>query len=148
MNNENEKLLRFLHKLVEKQADQYVENLIRKVIRGLRVIKITTTGDDTVLANCWDEICVQQQDERFYSWDYFEMTIEGVVEGCFDSLSLFEQQCINFAMVQSPYEEPHDYEAIYTEGVVEFIQQKVLQETTDYTNSRIRAYLDARYNFE
>lgn len=147
MTDDDEKLFDYLYKLVDKQADKYVAALVDKVVRDLRKIKVTLSGDDSILANCWDEICVQEQEERFYLWEAYEMTINGVIEGCFEELSYFEKQCVNFAMLQQLHDDgDHDYKAIYTEGIIEFIFKQVLDKAKSYMNARIRKYLEPNFD--
>ena len=41
----------------------------------LRTLGATLSGDDTVLGNVWDEICVQVQYEESIFWDAYKETV-------------------------------------------------------------------------
>lgn len=148
MTDDEQLQYRFLYKLVDQQTDKFIPALTRKVIRELQRLNVTTSGDDSSLKNCWDEICVQQQDECFWAWDVYEQTIERVIEGVFEQLPEFEQKCINFSVLTQHPDYVESYDGIYTEEVVSFILQRVLSEANNYTNPQIRAYLNSRFEFD
>ncbi|WP_138994898.1 hypothetical protein [Larkinella sp. C7] len=129
---------------VDRQADAHVESLLNLIRTDLQDIKITLSGEDSPLENCWDEVCAHWQGEEFLIWEPYRMTIEGVIEGCFDDLPHKTQLYINFAaLVASDYRtEEHDYEAIYEERILTFLYDKVMELALKDTNPRIEAYLD------
>ena len=47
--------------IVKYLAEAIFRCITTRTVRDLQGIDITLPGDDTVLANCWDEICVRQQ---------------------------------------------------------------------------------------
>ncbi|RIV25469.1 hypothetical protein DYU11_09230 [Fibrisoma montanum] len=127
-------------------ANQHVDALVNQVKADLEGIKYTLSGDDSPLENCWDEICAQEQSQRFLIWEPYEMTIKGVIEGCFDALSHQDQLYINFAALQvATYIDDPSYECLYVAEIKQFLSRKVLQLALNDTNPRVDAYLDPSY---
>ena len=133
---------------VEDLAEKQVEALLNQIVSDLKRIEHTLSGDDSPLINCWDEICVQQQSERFFSWEAYEMTIEGVIAGCFDALAPEQQRYVSFAAVnQAGDVDVPEYAGIYVDEVTQYLYREVLQLATNDTNPRIEAYLGTYSDF-
>ena len=133
---------------VDRLAKAYVETLISQVLTDLKNIESVATGDDKLLGNCWDDICVHQQSEGFTIWAPYQMTIEGVVEGCFDALPTTEKQYVNFAALQNTDIHESDYSCIYEDDIIEFVYKKVMERALNDTNPRVEAFLDPCYERE
>src|SRR5207244_4032167 len=53
----------------------------KRVILALQRLKdCRLSGDDSVLENTWDEICVQVQDQESVYWDAYDATVRMFVE--------------------------------------------------------------------
>lgn len=69
-------------RIISRLADLECKRLSRKVIRGLqKMTEGMQSGDDSVLANVWDEVCVQVQGQEFVMWDVYLDTISSVIVG-------------------------------------------------------------------
>ncbi|GAB4017506.1 hypothetical protein [Spirosoma koreense] len=144
MNSSSQNSLDTSYEYLDLHADSCVETLLNQIKSDLESINQHIDGDDEgPLENCWDEICAQRQGEEFYSWEFYEMTIEGVIEGCFESLSHQEQLFVNFAAVQASNTiDELDYESINMDEISTFLMHKILQIALNDTNPRVQAYLD------
>lgn len=66
--------------IVEWVADTECKRIAAKVRRELqRMTEGMQSGDDSPLANLWDEVCVQMQQELSYVWEDYEDIMEGLI---------------------------------------------------------------------
>ena len=49
--------------------------IVRQTVSWLRTLEATLSGEGTVLANVWEEICVQVQYEESVFWDAYKETV-------------------------------------------------------------------------
>ncbi len=136
-------------------GDQECKKICRQVIRDLQAMDFATmpevkiSGDDSVLANTWDEICVQMQSEKFTCWDIYETTIDASLMNLIESLPEYIAQSIWLKTNQGfdwHYDNPDkdEDEAPYSiEDIRDYILNKyILYEAEKYSNKRIRKYLN------
>ncbi len=58
-----------------------VKVILDKVVSYLQGMEANLSGDDSPLANVWDEIKDQMQNEESYCWDAYEQTIKSLIDG-------------------------------------------------------------------
>lgn len=69
-------------------ARRECQRIAGKVLRGLqRITKGMQSGDDSGLANLWDEVCVQVQGQESGMWDYYWEMMRDMIEKQVDTLS-------------------------------------------------------------
>jgi hypothetical protein len=113
------------------------------------------SGDDSVLKNSWEEICVQLQGEQSIFWSAYETTINALITGHVGKLKLFEVEAIwlqtDDALDQmnsetertSPAEERP---GVNDDSVVDYIRNEyVFSLASDWSNHRIREFMDGDY---
>src|SRR5439155_16348828 len=76
-------------------ADRESKRLARSVIRQLQsMTDCMQSGDDSPLANVWDEVCVQVQGQESVIWETYVETLEGIVLGFVADLDHETKQAI------------------------------------------------------
>jgi hypothetical protein len=133
--------------VLEKFADQVCQRICNRVVRHLRGITITLSGDDSGLTNAWEEICAQVQFEESIYWDVYDEMIDQAIEEEVTNLPEHE-----FAAIWFQTSEGQNWG--FTDGddraipnmdrneAVAVVREFVLSKAGNYTNVRIRKFLD------
>lgn len=152
---------KLLNRNVAKNAATVVADAARaELIRS----KHTLSGDDSVLKNTWEEICVQVQGEKSFFWEAYESAMRDAVLGvmCFldrsvlETLWLYtdegwdlryelqadEKEGITNQAGYEPPDIPVDDEAIARN----IIANHLMPLADDYSNSRIAEFLCPGYD--
>jgi len=125
---------------------------VRRIVRGLQSMNDSSmllSGDGSTLINVWDEICVQQQSEESFAWPAYVQTIEAFIAGDLEGIAHADLTALwldtetgsDWSIDCKPGEIPSPCEV----DVATMLFDKVLRAADDYTNARIRAYLDRPY---
>jgi len=131
-----------------KVADLACRRICRRTTRACQRIEPMLLGDDSPLANAWEDICVQEhQCERCFNWDdsygaTLRATIKGEVHQLDTStcLAIWSQTEEGVEWILDHDEPPKAYSC---EDIVEYILcQYVIPAAATYSNARIRKYLD------
>lgn len=134
-------------RLLDSMAKEAVKRLVRCVILELQRMRELLSGDDSGLANVWDEICVQKQSEESFLWDAYDDTVRATVEKVLEKVSITEVQAIWLQTDEGEDwlvdndEEDSDI-PWFQDDVVEYIMQEVYGVAANWSNRRIRRYLD------
>ena len=133
-------------------ADRQCNRICRATIRNLqKLTDCNLSGDDTVLKNTWDEICVQVQSEESYAWDAYVQTINATIAYEVEILPRPEQEAIWLRTPQGfdweiELENDPTSVPICLDDITDFIlQDYVLSKASDYKNKRIVKYLEQGY---
>lgn len=87
--------LRSEHDIVENFSDAICNRITRQVIAQLQSMDdALMSGDDSGLANTWDEICVQLQKEMSAFWHVYDETVRSITAGHVERLTPYEQAAI------------------------------------------------------
>jgi hypothetical protein len=82
-------------RLLSELADQETRRISRRVIRLLQAMKDgLLSGDDSILENAWEEICVQVQDQKSFHWEACEDTTLCVILQEVEKTSVLARQVI------------------------------------------------------
>jgi len=84
-------------------AEFLKEKIAKKVVRDLKILPYTLSGDDSGLKNVWEEICFQIQHEYSFFWDAYDETVVKFVENQIYSLSDYERAALSFNAYTSSY---------------------------------------------
>jgi len=141
--------MRGKHRFVQALAEAAARRITRRTIRSLqKLTDCLLTGDDTLLANLWDEICVQAQFDHFDAWAFYEETGKATVSGLVSDLTDHEKEAL-WLQTEAGWDWDYDTRDANARGpvdeseVVDFVwTEYILLEAGRWTNSRIRAYLD------
>lgn len=137
-----------LHQITRQIADAACKRICRKTIRACRKIEPVLLGDDTPLANAWEDICIQEQEgERTPFWeDSYEATLLAVIEGELEKLdevtrSTIWHQTDDGGDWEDDSKEPPER---YTNSDLAryILGEYVLPAAGNYSNAAIRRYLD------
>jgi hypothetical protein len=140
--------------IIRELAERACQKVARKVIRSLQGISEgRQSGHDSPLKDIWDEICVQVQNGEAISWDLYLDMARSVVAEEVNKLPTTTKHAIwlqteagmdwqtdedNFA----PGARPSD------DVVVDFLlQDYVLRAAGDWSNRRIRAFVESTIEF-
>lgn len=133
-------------------AGEAIEALTRRAIRSLQALREThlQSGDDTGLRDTWDEICVQVQGEESVFWGAYLDTIRAfLTKHCervppLDLHSIWRETDAGLDWQQDVEDGVEDGEVrtYCDEDIVEDLLERVLWKAGDWTNRRIRRYLD------
>lgn len=126
--------------------------LVSRVVRDLQSMQDEAgllSDADTGLRDIWDEVCVQEQTERSFSWAAYELTISGLIDGLLEDYSnnqLRELWRLTEAGESWAAENPHAKTGLLNrDDIRQYLFDQVLQRAANYSNSRIRAFNDRRY---
>lgn len=126
--------------------------LVLGCIRDLqRMQDCLLSGDDSPLRSIWEEICVQQQGEASFSWHAYQETIAACAEGRIEDLKPYELDALWLLTRQGEdwdceSETERESYPVLRDDVVEYIQGEVLNRANDWSNDRIRRYLERSYD--
>lgn len=134
--------------IVRTVAKYAARRITQRTITKLQGIKITLSGDDSELKSTWDEICVQMQQEYFFSWNAYETTVHGILEGCIEDLPQHEMESLWLQTdpgIDWQCEEPDDREPypICTDDIIFYLADEyIYTEAGRWSNSRIRSFIE------
>lgn len=137
-------------RLVEAQATAVVNRVARRVIAQLQRMKdCRLAGDDSVLDNTWDEICVQLQEEESFYWDAYDATARALVHAEVAILTESERQAIWLQtengwrwLDQSDDNEDRSQIPADPDDVDGHVLQQVYERAAVWSNWRIRRFLE------
>jgi hypothetical protein len=133
--------------IVKRVAKVACERICQRLIRRYRRMRQILSGDDSPLANVWEEICVQeQQQERSGFWEgAYEASLLGYLEGEVDELdeatrwAIWRQTDAGIDWNKDDGESPEKWSS---EELGRFIlEHYVLPAAEVYSNARIRLYI-------
>lgn len=134
--------------VLSKFADEIAERIAHKVIAALQKVTDKLSGDDSELANAWDEICVQVQYERSFFWEAYDETVRSFVAGFVDELKPNEKAALWFQTEPGgdwldDEEKTNEHPPIMDCELVDLlVHEHIYSEAANWANDRIRAYLD------
>jgi hypothetical protein len=140
-------------------ADALCQRLTRRLIRYFQGRKdCLLSGDDTILGNVWDEVCVQVQIERSFYWDAYDETLSMTLQSYLEELSDYEQLAIWLQTDDGwswQWDIDNDSEAIegkapdfLLDDLTHYIlRQYVYPEAGRWSNQRITAYIETHSYF-
>src|SRR5262249_6737506 len=137
--------------IVADLARTVCERIARRVRIALqRMTDQRLYGDDSILRNTWDELCVELQDQQSLAWSAYEETVRACVTGHVAGLPRFELEAVwlqtDDAFDRIDLEEelpPGSRPAVYDAAVIDhIIRDYVYPLASDWSNARIQAHLD------
>lgn len=131
-------------KAVAKRAAQLVT---QGTIATLKDMTDTMSGDDSGLETTWEEICVQVQYQQSNYWETYEETIRGLVGQFLAKLENHELAAIWIVLdPESMRDSPGGEFFLDAEEIIDDLFKDVIREAGEYSNSRIRQYLEEDEN--
>jgi len=137
--------------VIERFAEAICHRITRKVIAHLQSMKELMSGDDSGLANTWDEICVQLQYEKSAFWFAYDETVRAIVSGHVENLASHEKAAVWLQTREAQEwqdEPPEDRSAdpVRDIAIVDYLlESHVYSQAMEWSNQGIRAYLDRQY---
>jgi hypothetical protein len=144
-------------RIVSELADAVCKRIVRQTRMALtKMTDCRLSGDDSPLKNSWEEICVQCQDENSIFCSAYEDTIRKFVRMFMQKLQRFEIEAVwlqttalyddmtdeEFDRMQAAEERPAINEASVEDHI---IQNYIYSLAGDWTNKRIRKFIDRDY---
>jgi hypothetical protein len=151
--------MEFQEKIIQKIAEDEANRICRKVISQLIKIKDTLSGDDSELENAWDEICVQVQQEESFYWETYETMTLGFIESIVNDIPYHLQQAI-WLQTEAGFDWMCDIDDqdedcakdhdpwVNIDDITKYLLSEILSKAGDWSNSRIRAYMDGQYELD
>jgi hypothetical protein len=143
------------HPFIRALAKAAATRVTRRFIRAMQKFNdFKLAGDDSELANAWDEICAQCQFDQFEAWDAYEGTGKLTLGGLVAGLSDHEKRAI---WLQSEAGWDWDYDTrdanaicpISDDEIIGYVwNEYVLIEAGRWSNARIRAYLERAGSYD
>lgn len=123
------------------------KRIVNKSIRWLQSLKEENllSGDDSVLKNAWDEICVQVQNEYSVYWDAYELTMRQAIESAMFGL---DRNIIRAIWLETDSgrcwipEEDGEPEVEDEEVIQYILRDHLIPKAEAWSNKRIEFYLD------
>lgn len=111
------------------------------------------SGDDSILQNVWEEVCVQAQAEHSVYWDAYIETIESLLVQAVNALTPVERQNLWLRTDNGEeWEGENDVSEgagadiakppVYLDDIVDYLKDRLLTTAYDYENVNIRDYLE------
>lgn len=133
--------------IVKSVAKNVAKCITRRTISELQGIKDMLSGDDSELANAWDEICVQVQDEESFFWDTYDGIVSSSVRTFLSEVPQYELSALwlqTDAGWDWRYEEPDSRHPnpVNDDDIIRYICSEYIYPAAEsWSNSRIRAFL-------
>jgi hypothetical protein len=138
-------------RIIVKIAEKECERINRRVVLALQ--KMTDgmqSGDDSGLKNIWDEVCVQVQEQEFFTWRLYEDLMWDLIADEVKKLDEVHKQSIWLQTDQSYcWDDEDDHKnrketVPYSEqDIMNYILNSfILKTATDWKNRRIESYLN------
>lgn len=141
--------------LIRQIAERACARISGSTIRALqKLTDCRLSGDDTILKNIWDEVCVQMQSEESFAWDAYLETIKAHITYEVERLPRPEKEAIWLQTSQADdwdaeQEETPTSVPICHDDITEYIlNDYVLRKASDYQNKRIEKYLEQGYELD
>lgn len=156
--------------LITDVAKDAENRITEKTINELRELKNNSllSGDDSPLANIWEEICVQVQFEQSFYWKAYEYTTISIIERLISKDKEFVKQAL--WLQTEPGCSWQDYVYDYEEQVKDYseylrykrenrtpfdcndiakyiFREILLVEAANYSNKRTERYIESSYNY-
>lgn len=136
------------HDIVRNLAEQIGGRIRRGTIRQLQGMSDGLSGDNSGLNNVWDEICVQEQLEKSFSWPADEETMRTLIEHEVNSLMEFEREAIWLQTAEGDEWDCEDADTrdsapVFSEDIVNHLLCQVLEVACNWSNKRIKNYMRA-----
>jgi hypothetical protein len=141
-------------RFVDALAEKTLGLLVRRAIVCLQRMKeCRMSGDDSGLANVWDEVCVQVQFQESHSWDAYDDTVHQIVQRDLGLLNRLELESVWFQTdrgwewwddseeEQSSPEAASQPAPVDLDAVMELVVGRVYDQAANWSNRRIRTYL-------
>lgn len=141
------------NKLIYELYEYHSSRIVNKVMYSLRKLKDENllSGDDSGLNNAWDEICVQVQGKNSFNWDAYDETVKMFIKTYVEKEPTAIKYLLSYYDTDSyPDDNPTDtnieIQLVYNEeDIINAMLQELLDKAVNYTNARIRNYLDNNY---
>ena len=139
-------------RIVRALARQITARVVRRVIRRLAELgrPYMQSPEDSGLSHVWDELCVQLQGEQSIYWHLYDDTVYQHVAAEVERVADYELEAVWLSTSQGEEwdyddESERDPDPVSQSDVIDFIVDEVYEAGTNWSNRRIRAYLDQRY---
>jgi hypothetical protein len=140
-------------RIIASISEHECKRIARKVVRALQgMTEGMQSGDDSGLANLWDEVCVQVQGQLSIMWDYYEDIMLQMIEKQVHLLSVELTKAIwlqtdNGFDWDSDEDESSDMEYSEYDIVDHILSQFVLTLAADPKNLRIEKFINKDLEF-
>ena len=147
-------------RFIDALAETTRERLVRRAIRCLqRMTDGPVSGGDSVLANVWDEICVQVQYEESALWEAYHETIEQIVEDDVERLPALETEALwlctergdDWCSLRDDTEDPPDSAPpapVDGQDVVDLVVGAICERAATWSNARVRKFLESSFEMD
>jgi hypothetical protein len=134
-------------------AEPECKRIARKVVRALQgMTQGMQSGDDSGLANLWDEVCVQIQDQQSIMWEYYVELMQDMIK---EQARMLSAELTKAIWLQTDngmdwdFDEEDSAEIEYSdEDIVDYILSDfVLKLAADWNNRRIEKYMEREFDF-
>jgi hypothetical protein len=147
----------FKDKIISEVADTASRKITRRIIATLQQMKDgMQSGEDSGLANLWDEVCVQVQGEESIFWDMYKDLIKRIIidevrrEPTFVQQALWLQTEAGFDWIWEIENGDESSTPFYSDEeidqeIADYILGDIIEKAEEWSNPRIRDYLDREY---
>ena len=135
------------HEVVVSLAERLTRRLVKKIRKGFQDMPAGLSGDDSGLADAWEEFCVQVQFQESFYWSAYLYTLDSLVTFYVEELKEYEQLAIWFqtdegwGWSRATAEEREDFPGVSIEEVCQYIEAKVKEQADEWTSKSIEEYL-------
>lgn len=127
----------------------HVDEVTTRIIKDLTALNdpnVLQSGEDTILKNTWEEICVQVQGEESIYWDIYEETIYNFIKEELEKMPPAISNLICYFGSINNFRLEEEEEGIFIGDGEDEIYRSVMKAAGDYTNKRIENYLDPSHD--
>ena len=140
-------------RIIASIAEQESKRIARKVVRTMQgITQGMQSGDDSVLANLWDEVCVQVQWVDSFMWEHYE---EMMCEMIKKEAHMLSVELCKAVWLQTDsgfdwdFDEDEAADIEYSEDdIADYILKEfVLKIAADWKNRRIEKFINEDHEF-
>ena len=110
--------------------------IVNDAIKTIRAIPAKLSGDNSPLADPWEEIKEQVQHEMSFFWQAYLDTMNGIIEGTVDSLSKEDRTAVSAELNVTPEDSQRLCKAIIKRLIARAKKEKIRYVPFDFTHFR------------
>jgi hypothetical protein len=127
------------------------EVIEKNVIKTLKTLDDTLSGEDSVLLNTWDEICIQVQYAHSFFWEAYDVLVTSIIYQYINPLDKKQLEAIWFQTSQAEDWDIYDKDdsenkepPVNIDDCMAFLKNRIYGLAEEYSNKRIQAYLKSQ----
>ena len=135
-------------RILRNVASVLCKQLADQAIEDLEALPATLSGEDSGLADVWEELCVQVQTEQSFYWDTYLTMLDETIEARVSALPKPFQDALSAATEDGDdwLDEPNGRSIpLFTTAMGALVREQGMELAGDYESASIERYKSASY---